>query len=70
MLVVLLNVGNFEYVDFSLCFIYVLGVSTPRPPPPSPHDQFLPHSKPTFWVSMEMNSQPPIPIARRIRASY
>ena len=30
MLVILLNLGNFEYVDFSLCFIYVLGVSPPR----------------------------------------
>ena len=31
------------------------------PPPHSPHNRFLPHSKPTFWVSMGMNSQPPIP---------
>ena len=66
MLVILLNLGNFEYVDFSLCFIYVLGSPTPPPPsspppPPSPHDQFLPHSKPTFWVSMGMNSQSPLP---------
>ena len=34
MLVILLNLGSFEYVDFSLCFIYVLGVSPPCPPPP------------------------------------
>ena len=36
MLVILLNLGNFEYVDFSLCLIYVLGVSPPRPRPPPP----------------------------------
>ena len=44
-------------------FYLCLGVSPPRspPPPPLPHDQFLPQSKPTFWVSMGMNSQPPNP---------
>ena len=61
MLVIVLNLGNFEYVDFSLCLIYVLGVSPPRPPPPPPPMTNPPHSKPTFWVSMGMNSQPPIP---------
>ena len=40
---------------------YILRVSPPLPPPPPPLSDFSPTINLTFWVSMGMNSQPPIP---------
>ena len=61
MLVILfyVNLGNFEQLTLVYVLIYILYSMCQSPS--VLHNRFLPHNKPTFWVSMGMNSQPPHP---------